>query len=126
MGEAINVGRLPGKIVVWADHSECWSPSPAQKKLPRALQAGQNDNEVLLALVVGSQFVQEPKDVPKWERFDHEVALFTMPGATPVGHYRIRGEELASNRLRMGPGAKNADAAKEIADWLTRFVERRQ
>ena len=46
----------------------------------------------------GCDYVQEPKNAPRTERFDHELALFTMPGARPIGVYKIRGETLDFNR----------------------------
>jgi hypothetical protein len=122
-GSPAVVGKLPNKVVVWLDHSECFGPCPAQASLPKALQASPKDREVLMALVVGSDYVQEPKNAPKTERFDHQLALFTMPGARPIGVYKFRGETLDFNRDRSAPNAKSPDSNKEIADWIKRFLE---
>jgi hypothetical protein len=122
-GSPGNVGKLPKKIVVWVDYAEVWGPCPANDKLPKALQAGKQDREVLMAIDIDSDYVLEPKNDPRTERFDNVLALFTMPGAHPVGVYRVRGETLKFNRDRNSPNAKNADTAKDMADWLKRFVE---
>jgi hypothetical protein len=114
--------KLPKKIVVWVDHNEAFVPSAAQHKLPKALQASPNDKEVLLAMVVGGEYVKEPNSAPKTEHYDQEVALFIMPGARPIGIYRVRGESIDAN-WRAQANSKTADSAQEIADWLTRFVE---
>jgi len=121
-GSAVPHGKLPKKIVVWNDYADVFNFNPAQKSLPKPLQAGANDREVLVALVVNCDYVQEPKQKPTSERFDHEIALFTMPGARPIGVYRCRGETLEFNRDRNGPKAKNADIPRDIADWLAKFL----
>jgi hypothetical protein len=122
-GAAVPTGKLPGKIVTWMDHSETFCWSPAQRSLPKSLQASPKEREVLMALLVGSDYILEPKDNPKTERFDQEVALFTMPGAQPIGVYMIRGETLDFHRDRNAPDAKNADMVGDLAEWLKRFVE---
>jgi len=124
LGPEAPPARLPKKIVVWMDHSETFLPSPAQKRLPTLLQAGATDTDVLVALIVGSELVQEPRGAmrPKTERWEHDLALFTMPGATPVGVYRVQGESLACDRLRIGRNVRNPDTNKEVADWLVRFM----
>jgi hypothetical protein len=121
-GSTADIGKLPKKIVVWMDHSEAFFPHPAQNSLPKDLRAGTRDTEVLMVLLVDSHYVQQPKGAPKTERFDYDLALFTMPGARPVGIYRVRGETLLIDRPRHGPEAKSVDTNKEIATWLTRFV----
>jgi|GEM_PF-3977375 hypothetical protein len=123
LGAAVPTGKLPQRILVWMDYAECFFPHLAQQSLPKALQASTRDTELLMALVVGSDYVQEPKDAPKTERIDYDLALFTMPGAHPVGVYRVRGETLAYDRPRNGPGAKSADESKDISAWLKRFIE---
>jgi len=35
----------------------------------------------------------------------------------------VRGETLDFHRPHDGPGAKSVDTGKDIASWLTRFVE---
>jgi hypothetical protein len=122
-GSAAPSGKLPGKVVVWVDYAEAFGWSPAQNALPKALQAKPKDRDVLMAMIVGSDYVTEPRDKPKTERFDHEIALFTMPGAQPVGVYHVRGETLPFDRDRHSPNAKNADTGRDIAEWLRRFLE---
>jgi hypothetical protein len=121
-GPAVPQDKLPKKIVVWNDYADVFNSHPAHKSLPKPLQAGPNDREVLMAVIVNCDYVQEPKDKPKTERFDHEIALFAMPGARPIGVYRCRGESLDWNRDKHGPNAKSHDIPKDIADWLAKFV----
>ena len=123
LGPSVPSGKLPKKAVVWMDHSQAFFLHPAQRSLPKHLQAGPKDTQVLMAMFVGTDYITEPKSKPKTERFDYEIALYTMPGAKPVGLFRIRGETLDYNRDRHAPNAKSADAVKEISAWLTRFVE---
>jgi hypothetical protein len=123
LGPSVPSGKLPKKVVVWMDHAEVFSPHPAQRELPKHMQAGPKDTEVLMAMFVNTDYITEPKSAPQTERFDYELALYAMPGARPVGFYRIRGETLDYHRDRHAPNAKSADAVKEIAAWLKRFVE---
>ncbi len=124
LGAAAPPATLPKKVVVWTDYAETFVPSRAQEKLPSALQAGSSDKAVVMALIVGQQLVQLPKGStkPKTERWDYELALFTMPGARPIGVYHAQGETLPVDRPRMGKGVRNHDINKDVAAWLTRFM----
>jgi hypothetical protein len=124
LGAAAPPSSLPKKVVVWTDHSESFVPSYVQQKLPAALQAGASERDVLMILIVGQHYVQLPKGSakPKTDRWDYELALFTMPGARPMGMYRAQGEALPVDRPRMGKGARNHDVNRDVADWVTRFM----
>ena len=122
-GSPADVGKLPKKIVVWTAAGDCFLHNPAQRELPKSMQATPRDREVLMALIVGNETEKLPKSAPKTERTVHEVALFTMPGARPIGVYRIVGDEIDVNWPAMGSDGPKPHPQKEISDWLKRFAE---
>jgi hypothetical protein len=125
LGAAAPPASLPKKVVVWTDHSETFVPSLAQEKLPRLLQAGAGDKSVLMAMIVEQHFVQLPKDTrkPTKERWDYDLALFTMPGARPIGTYRVEGDTLPVDRPRVGRNSMHHDVNRDVAAWLEKFMD---
>src|SRR4030095_3114021 len=101
---------------------DCFLHSPAQEALPKALQAGPRDREVLMAMLVKTGFEQEPKNAPKIERSIYEMALFTMPGAQPIGIYRVVGAPIDANWRAMSGGI-GPDQNKDLSIWLTRYID---
>lgn len=125
LGPAAPPASLPKKVVVWVDHSENFVPSMAQQMLPRSLQAGATDSSVIVAMIVEQHFVQLPKDTrkPTKERWDYDLALFTMPGARPVGTYRVEGDTLPVDRPRVGRNSLHHDVNQDVATWLEKFMD---
>jgi hypothetical protein len=122
-GSSVPGGKLPKKVAVWTDCGDCFSHNVAQEALPKAMQAAPRDKEVLMALLVSSDYVREPKNAPKTEKSIYEVALFTMPGAQPLGIYRVTGASIDANWRSQPLGGAGPDQRKEVSAWLARFME---
>jgi hypothetical protein len=121
-GSPIPSGKLPKKIAVWTDCGDCFFHNWAQEALPKPMQAAPKDKDVLMAMMVASTYEREPKNAPKTEREIYEVALFTMPGARPIGIYRVTGAPVDAN-WRATNGSNAPNQKKDLSAWLARFIE---
>jgi hypothetical protein len=121
-GSPVPSGKLPKKVAVWTDCGDCFLHNWAQEALPKPMQAVPKDKEVLMAILVSSNYEREPKNAPTTEREIYEVALFTMPGAQPIGIYRVVGRPVDAN-WRATNGGDAPNQKKDLSAWLARFME---